>query len=70
MIIISLMISGLIDLWLIIVTGTTYLLGFQGATIAVHLPLNNKIQKIKVDKVSPALLSEERSKFENKMELP
>ena len=43
MIIISLMISGLIDSWLIIVAGTTYLLGFQGTAIAVHLPLNNKL---------------------------
>ena len=66
MIIISIMTSGLVNSWLIIFTGTTYLLGVQGITITVHLPLNNKIQKLEVEKISSSLLKEERSKFEKK----
>ena len=66
MISIAIMTFGLIDSWLIIVTGIFYLLGVQGITIAVHLPLNNKIQKIEVNNIADSLLAEERSKFETK----
>ena len=52
MIIISIMTYVLLDSWVIIATCITYLLGVQGTTIAFHLPLNNKIQKIKDYKIS------------------
>ncbi len=66
MIIISIMTYGLLDSWLIIATGTTYLLNVQVTIIAFHLPLNNKIEKIEINKISSSLLTEERSKLETK----
>ena len=36
--------------WLMIAVGTVYLIGVQGTTIAIHLPLNNHLQKINIDK--------------------
>ena len=38
--------------WLMIAVGTVYLVGVQGTTIAIHLPLNNHLQKINIDKYS------------------
>ena len=66
MISVSIVTFGLIDSWLIIATGIFYLLGVQGITIAVHLPLNKKIQKIEVNNIACSLLADERSNFEKK----
>ncbi len=43
---ISIFTLGLSEAWIIIVVGLIYLLGVQGITIFIHLPLNNHIQKI------------------------
>ena len=66
MIIIALITLGIPDSWIILATGTIYLLGVQGITLAVHLPLNNNIQKLDVEKIASPILAEERSKFEKK----
>ena len=57
---------GLSDTWIIIVVGTIYLLGVQGITISIHLPLNKRIQKLEIDNISPQMLGEERDSFEAK----
>ena len=49
--------------WLTILCGIVYLLGVQGVTMSIHLPLNNKIQKIKLDELSNKCLKEERANF-------
>ena len=50
----------------IIVTGFFYLIGVQGLTISIHIPLNNNIQKIDVDKEDELKLNEVRNEFEIK----
>jgi len=50
----------------IIVTGFFYLIGVQGLTISIHIPLNNNIQKIDVDKEDELKLKEVRKEFEIK----
>ena len=50
----------------IIVTGFFYLIGVQGLTISIHIPLNNNIQKIDVDKEDELKLNEVRQEFEIK----
>ena len=52
--------------WLIILVGVIYLLGVQGITIVIHLPLNNHIQKMNIDKMTDKDLGEERRKFQKK----
>ena len=46
--------------------GVVYLLGVQGITISIHLPLNNHIQKLDVGEMNDQALNDERSKFEAK----
>ena len=55
---------GLSEAWIIIVVGLIYLLGVQGITISIHLPLNNHIQKIDINNMNNQSLNEERTKFE------
>ena len=55
---------GLSEAWIIIVVGLIYLLGVQGITISIHLPLNNHIQKIDINNMNTQSLNEERTKFE------
>ena len=50
--------------WLIIVTGAVYLLGVQGITILIHLPLNDRIQSVKVDEVDDETVHQQRLIFE------
>ena len=52
--------------WLIILCGVVYLLGVQGITMSIHLPLNNKLQKLVLDELSNQFLKEERANFEEK----
>ena len=52
--------------WLMIGIGAIYLIGVQGTTIAIHLPLNNHIQNIDVDELDDQTLSKERIKFETR----
>ncbi len=58
--------TGLSNSWLIILVGVIYLLGVQGVTIVIHLPLNNHIQKMNIDKMTDKDLGEERRKFQKK----
>ena len=39
--------------WSVIATGFSYLLGVQGLTIFIHLPLNKRIQSLNVDEMNP-----------------
>ena len=41
---------GLPEAWLIVFVGVVYLLAVQGITLSVHLPLNNRIKKINIEK--------------------
>ena len=52
--------------WLIVLVGVVYLLGVQGITISIHIPLNNHIQQLNIDELNEQNLSEERKKFEKK----
>ena len=61
---ISIFTLGLSEAWIIIVVGLIYLLGVQGITISIHLPLNNHIQKIDINNMNTQSLNEERTKFE------
>ena len=54
------------EAWLIILCGVVYLLGVQGITMSIHLPLNNKLQKLVLDELSNQFLKEERGNFEKK----
>ena len=52
--------------WLVLFISISYLLGVQGITILVHLPLNNNIQKLVVDETKIQSLTEQRVYFENR----
>ena len=51
---------GLLESWLIILVGAAYLLGVQGITVALHIPLNNHIQKLNIDELNDKTLAYER----------
>ena len=57
---------GLPEAWLIVFVGVVYLLGVQWITLSVHLPLNNHIKKINIEKTDHQTLSVERQKFETR----
>ena len=63
-IVISLLSLGLSEAWKLIVVGLIYLLGVQGVTISIHLPLNNRIHAIDINNMNNQSLNEERTKFE------
>ena len=65
-ILVSLVSVGLPETWLILLIGFTYLLGVQGITVAIHIPLNNHIQKVKIEELNDETLANERLKFETK----
>ena len=52
--------------WVIILFGTLYIIGVQGITILVHLPLNNSLQGIKINELDLESLQQLRSKFETR----
>lgn len=54
------------DAWLIIFVGGFYLIGVQGLTMAVHLPLNSRIKKLDISKLDSEVVKKERLNFENK----
>ena len=62
----SLVSVGLSEAWLIIFVGAVYLLGVQGITIAIHLPLNRRIQRLKTHEMDEKLLNAQRTLFENR----
>jgi len=55
-----------IERWTVFAIGFVYLLGVQGITIRVHLPLNNRLQRLEIDEMDPESLSKERNKFESR----
>ena len=61
---ISIFSLGLSEAWIIFIVGLIYLLGVQGITISIHLPLNNRIQSIDIYNLNNQSLNEERTKFE------
>ena len=61
---ISILSLGLSEAWIIFVVGLIYLLGVQGITVSIHLPLNNHIQKIDTNNMNNQSLNEERTNFE------
>ena len=65
-IITSILSLGIVEAWLIIFAGVIYLLGVQGITISIHLPLNKHIQKIDINSTNSQTLSEARKNFEKK----
>ena len=58
--------AGLLESWLIILVGAAYLLGVQGITVAIHIPLNNHIQKLNIEELNDKTLAYERKNFEAK----
>ena len=62
----SLITIGLSGAWIIIVVGAAYLVGVQGITVAIHIPLNNHIQKLNIEELNDKTLADERLKFETK----
>ena len=62
----SIVSAGLSEAWIIVLVGAVYLLGVQGITISIHLPLNNGIQQLNVGEMNDQTLNDERSKFEAK----
>ena len=69
--VVATMILGFIELhgierWTVFAIGFVYLIGVQGITIRVHLPLNNRLQRLEIDEMDPESLSKERNKFESR----
>ena len=62
----SLITVGLSESWIIIMVGAAYLAGVQGITVAIHIPLNNHIQKLNIEELNDKTLADERLKFETK----
>ena len=57
---------GLSEAWLIVLVGAAYLLGVQGITVIIHIPLNNHIQNLNIEELNDKTLGDERLKFETK----
>ena len=66
LLLISIAYVGLSETWLIVLVTLIYLLGVQGITILIHLPLNNQIQKLNLEKLKDDNLKNERLNFETK----
>ena len=63
---VSLVSVGLPETLLILLIGVAYLLGVQGITVAIHIPLNNHIQNVKIEELNDETLANERLKFETR----
>lgn len=66
---VSLVAVSLSEAWLIILVGAAYLQSVQGITLAIHIPLNNHIQKLNIEELDDKTLADERLKFETKWNL-
>jgi len=62
----SILTHGLTGSWALALIGAIYLIGVQGLTVTIHLPLNNRLKAIEVDIVDNDQLSKERMNFEPK----
>ena len=65
-ILVSLVSVGLSETWLILLIAVAYLLGVQGITATIHIPLNNHIHNVKIEELNDETLADERLKFETK----
>ena len=65
-ILVSLVSIGFAEAWLIVLVAFAYLLGVQGIMVVVHIPLNNHIQRIKIENNNDEALADQRLKFETK----
>ncbi len=65
-ILVSLVSIGFAEAWLIVLVAFAYLLGVQGITIAIHIPLRNHIQRSKIEALNDEVLADQRLKFETK----
>ena len=54
------------ETWFIVLIGVVYLLGVQGITITIHLPINNHIKDLNLDELDNQTLIKERLKLETK----
>ena len=63
---VSLVSIGFAEAWLMVLVAFAYLLGVQGITVAIHIPLNNHIQGIKIEDLDDEALADQRLKFETK----
>ena len=52
--------------WVIILFGTLYIIGVQGITMLVHLPLNNSLQGVDINELDEESLQQLRSEFETR----
>lgn len=57
---------GLSETWPVVFFSVVYLLGVHGITIAIHIPLNNHIQKVVIEELNDDAITDERVKFERK----
>ena len=64
--IVSLMGPYSVETVLVMIAGFVYLLGVQGLTVLVHLPLNRRIQTVNVEEWDASALREERLLFETR----
>ena len=64
--IVSLMGPYSVETVLVIIAGFVYLLGVQGLTVLVHLPLNRRIQTVNAEEWDAGALREERLSFETR----
>ena len=64
--IVSLMGPYLVETVLVVIAGFVYLLGVQGLTVLVHLPLNRRIQTVNAEEWDASALREERMRFETR----
>ena len=65
-ILVSLVNIGLSKAWPIVLISIVYLLVVQGITITIHIPLNNHIQNIKIEKLNEKSIAGERTNFEKR----
>ena len=62
----SILSPDLSETWFIVLIGVVYLVGVQGITITIHLPMNNHIKDLNLDELDDQTLSKERLKLETK----
>ena len=55
-----------VDLFLLALAALAYVLGVQVSTIAIHLPLNNKLQTLDVDAMNETDIKTARNNFESR----
>tara|TARA_A100001234_G_C12518020_1_gene338997 strand:- start:142 stop:636 length:495 start_codon:yes stop_codon:yes gene_type:complete len=65
-IVVSLVSIGLSKAWLIVLIGIVYLFGVHGITVTIHIPLNNHIQNINIEKLNEKSIADERINFEKR----